>query len=124
MSFYDGLHRHTALLLSLTSSTFNLTKNEIKFKSLTSEFFIQQQIENFTYDGKKPHERLSDIFDGKVKATMLTEQFNIKAVIPKPIQGTITKNSVEDFFSIKSQNTVNSSASAKKHLQKTASRLY
>ena len=47
MSFYEGLHRHAALLLSLTSSSFNLTKNEIKFKSLTSEFFSQHQIENF-----------------------------------------------------------------------------
>lgn len=97
MSFYEGLHRHTALLLSLTSSTFNFTKNEIKFKSLTSEFFSQQQIENFKYDNKKPHERLSDIFDGKEKASMLSEQFNIKAIIPKPVKGPITKNSVEDF---------------------------
>ncbi len=29
MSFYEGLHRHTALVLSLTSSAFNITKNEI-----------------------------------------------------------------------------------------------
>ncbi len=29
MSFYEGLHGHTALLLSLTSSAFNLTKNKI-----------------------------------------------------------------------------------------------
>ena len=97
MSFYEGLHRHTALLLSLTSSAFNLTKNEIKFKSLTSEFFCQQQIENFKYDSKKPHERLSDIFDGKKKASMLTDQFNIKAIIPKSVKGPLSNNSVEDF---------------------------
>ncbi len=68
MSFYEGLHRHTALLLSLTSSAFNLTKNKIKFKSLTSEFFFQQKIENFKNDSKAPHEWLSDIFDGKENA--------------------------------------------------------
>ncbi len=85
MSFYEGLHRHTALVLTLTSSAFNLTKNEIKFKSLTSEFFSQQMIENFKYDSKKPHERLSDIFDGNEEANMLTEQFNIKAIIPKAV---------------------------------------
>ncbi len=68
MSFYEGLHRHTALVLSLTSSAFNITKNEIKYNSLTSEFFSQHQIENFKHDTKKPHERLSDIFDGKEKA--------------------------------------------------------
>jgi hypothetical protein len=60
------------------------------FKSLTSEFFCQQKIENFKNDSKAPHERLSDIFD-----------------LPR-----------------KSQNTVNSSATAKKRLQRTASRLY
>ncbi len=47
MRFYEGLHRHTALLLSLTSSAFNLTKNKIKFKSLTSDFFCQQKIKIF-----------------------------------------------------------------------------
>jgi len=97
MSFYEGLHRHTALMISLTSSAFNLLKNKIKFKSLTSEFFSQQQIENFKYDSKKPHERLSDIFDGKEKANMLTELFNIKAILPKSVQGPLSNNSVEDF---------------------------
>jgi hypothetical protein len=98
MSFYEGIHRHTDLLLSLTSSAFNLTKNEIKFKSLTSEFFSQQQIEKFKYDSKKPHQRLSDIFDGKEKAIMLTELFNIKAITPKSVTGPLNNNSVEDFI--------------------------
>jgi hypothetical protein len=97
MSFYEGLHRHTALLLSLTSSAFNLTKNEIKFKSLTSDFFCQQKIENFKKDSKEPHERLSNIFDGKENAKMLTEQFNIKAIIPKKVEGAISINAVENF---------------------------
>ncbi len=47
ISFYEGLHRHAALLLSLTSAAFNLTENEIKFKSLTKDYFRQQQLENF-----------------------------------------------------------------------------
>jgi hypothetical protein len=97
MSFYEGLHRHTALLLSLTSSAFNLTKNEIKFKSLTSEFFRQQKIENFKNDSKAPHERLRDIFDGKENAKMLTEQFNIKAIIPKKVEGPLSINAVKNF---------------------------
>ena len=117
MSFNEGLHRHTALLLSLTSSAFNLTKNEIKFKSLTSEFFSQQQIENFKYDSKKPHERLSDIFDSKEEASMLAELFNIKAIIPKPVKGPLSDNSVEDFIS-------KIRKFSEKRLQRTASRLY
>jgi hypothetical protein len=97
MSFYEGLHRHTALLLSLTSSAFNLMKKEIKFKSLTSEFFRQQKIENFKNDSKAPHEQLSDTFDGKENAKMLTEQFNIKAIIPKKVEGPLSINAVNNF---------------------------
>jgi hypothetical protein len=72
-------------------------KNEIKFKSLTSDFFSQQKIENFKNDSKKPHERLNDIFDGKEEAKMLTEPFNIKAIIPKAVKGPLSINSVENF---------------------------
>jgi hypothetical protein len=96
MSFYEGLHRHTALLLSLTSSAFNIAKNEIKFKSLTSEFFCQQKIENFKNDSKAPHEWLSDIFDGKENSKMLTEQFNIKAIISKKVEGPLSINAVDN----------------------------
>jgi hypothetical protein len=98
MSFYEGLHRHTALLLSLTSSAFNLTKNKIKFKSLTSDFFCHQKIENFKNDSKQPHKRLSDIFDGKENAKMLTEQFNLKAIIPKKVEETVSINAIENFM--------------------------
>ena len=97
MSFYEGLHRHTALLLSLTSSAFNLTKNEIKFKSLTTEYFQQQRLENFKRDSKQPHERLNDIFDGKVKAKMLSEIFNIKAIIPRKLEEPLKTNAVANF---------------------------
>ncbi len=52
ISFYGGLHRHAAMLLSLTLSVFNLTKNEIKFKSLTTNYFQEAQLENFKDDRK------------------------------------------------------------------------
>jgi len=99
MSFYEGLHRHSALLLSLTSSAFNLTKNEIKFQSLTTDYFEKQQLENFKKDSKQtPHERLNDIFEGKVNAKMLSEPFNLKAIIPKKVVGvTISLNAVAKF---------------------------
>ncbi len=66
-------------------SAFNLTKNEIKFKSLTKDYFQQQQLENFNENSKQPHERLYDIFDGKENAKMLTEPFNLRAIIPKKV---------------------------------------
>ncbi len=95
--FYERLHRNAALLLSLNSSAFNLTKNEIKFKSLTKDYFQQQQLENFKENSKQPHERLSDIFDGMENANMLTEPFNLRAIIPKKVDGAISINAVAEF---------------------------
>jgi hypothetical protein len=119
ISFYEGLHRHAAFLLSHTSSAFNLTKNEIKFKSLTTNYFQQQQLEYFKDDNKQLHERLSDIFDGTTDAQMLTKPFNLKGIIPNKsmVQSrliqlqTLLKNS---------PSTVKSLATARKRLQQTA----
>jgi hypothetical protein len=97
ISFYEGLHRHAALLLSLTLSAFNLTKNEIKFKSLTKDYFQQQHLENFKENSKQPHEQLSNIFDGKENPKMLTEPFNLRAIILKKVEGTISINAVAEF---------------------------
>ncbi len=97
ISLYEGLHRHSALLLSLTLFAFNLTKNEIKFKSLTKDYFQQQQLEIFKENSKQPHQGLSDIFDGKENAKMLTEPFNLRAIIPKKVEGAISINVVAEF---------------------------
>jgi hypothetical protein len=84
-------------LLSLTLSAFNLTKNEIKFKSLTKDYFQQQQLENFKGNSKQPHERLSDIFDGKENVKMLTQPFILRAIIPKKVEEAISINAVAEF---------------------------
>jgi hypothetical protein len=97
ISFYEGLHRHAALLSSLTLSAFNLTKNEIKFKSLTTDYFQQQQLENFKKNSKQPYERLSDIFDENADAQMLTQSFNLKGIIPNKVGGTMSINAVAEF---------------------------
>jgi hypothetical protein len=78
-------------------SAFNLTKNEIKFKSLTKDYFQQQQLENFKENSKQPHKWLNDIFDGKENMKMLTEPFNLRAIIPKKKKGTISINAVAEF---------------------------
>jgi hypothetical protein len=119
ISFYEGLHRHTALLLSLTLSDFNLTKNEIKFKSLTTDYFQQQQLENIKKNSKQPYKGLSDVFDGNADAQMLTQPFNLKGIIPNKVEGTMSINAVAEFTK-KSPSTVNSSATAKKRLRQTA----
>ncbi len=85
------------MLLSLTSSAFNLTKNEIKFKFLTTNYFQQQQLEHFKDNNKQPQERLSDIFDGTADAQMSTKPFNLKGIIPNKVDGAIKVNAAADF---------------------------
>jgi hypothetical protein len=48
-------------------------------------------------NSKQPNERLSDIFDGKENAKMLTEPFNLRAIIPKKVEGAISINAVAEF---------------------------
>ncbi len=40
---------------------------------------------------------LSDIFDGKENAKILSEPFNLRAIIPKKIEGAISINAVAEF---------------------------
>ena len=64
---------------------------------MTTDYYQQQRLENFKRDSKQPHEQLTDIFDGKVKAKMLSEIFNIKAIIPRKLEETLKKNAVANF---------------------------
>jgi hypothetical protein len=96
ISLYEGLHRHAALLLSLTLSAFNLIKNEIKIKSLTTNYLQQQQLKFFKDDSKQPRKQLSYIFDGNADVQMLTQPFNLKGIIPSKVEGTISVNAVAE----------------------------
>jgi hypothetical protein len=62
MTFYEGFHRHSALILSLLSSTFNIKENVFKNKSLNSQYFKEQQLVNFKDEISQPHKRLNEIF--------------------------------------------------------------
>jgi hypothetical protein len=62
MTFYEGLHRHSALMLSLLSSTFNIKENLFKNKSLNSQYFKEQHLVNFKDEATLPHKRLNEIF--------------------------------------------------------------
>jgi hypothetical protein len=123
ISFYEGLPRHAALLLSLTSSAFNLTKHEIKFKSLTKDYFQQQQLEHFKENSKQHHGRFSDIFDGKENTKNLTEPFILRAIIPKKVEGAISINAVAEFTN-KITKYSELISNSKNRLQRTAYHLF
>jgi hypothetical protein len=54
ISFYEGHHRHAALLITLLSAIFNPTKNVFKQKSLTAIYFREQQLNHYKEDTKTP----------------------------------------------------------------------
>ncbi len=76
---------------------FQLNQEWDKIHSLIKDYFQQQQLENFKENSKQPHEWLSDIFDGKENTKMLTEPFNLRAFIPKKVEGAISINAVAEF---------------------------
>jgi hypothetical protein len=97
MTFYEGLHQHSALILSLLSSIFNIKENMFKNKSLNSQYFKEQQLVNFKDEVSQPHECLNEIFAKTKKAPMITKTFHAKSRVPKPVTKG-NENTVPDFI--------------------------
>ncbi len=88
ISFYEGLHQHSALMLSLLSSTFNTTENLFKYKSLTTKYFKEQNLANFVNEMETPQVRLSEIFQKWIDAPMITKTFRVRGLVKKRMQWT------------------------------------
>ncbi len=97
MTFYEGLHRHSTLMLSLLSSTFNMKENLFKNKSLNSKYFKEQQLVNFKHKVSQPHKCLNEIFTKTTNAPMITSTFHAKGMVPKPVTKG-NESSVPDFI--------------------------
>ncbi len=85
MTFYEGLHRHSALMVSLLSSSFIIKENLFKNKSLNSQYLKEQHLVNFKDEATLPHECLNEIFDKTRNAPMITKALNVKGMVPKPV---------------------------------------
>jgi hypothetical protein len=85
MSFYEGLHRHAALLMCLLCSKIDLMSNKVNYGSLTADYFkTKVSVKIFKEPDKSPLEQLHGIFiDNTIKAPMLTTLATIKAFVPK-----------------------------------------
>jgi len=97
ISFYEGLHRHAALMLSLLSSTFNMRENILTHKTLTRAYFREQHLANYVEDDEQPHERLFAIFNREMTAQMLTKKFRVRGLIPKKKDSPESGHEVEAF---------------------------
>jgi hypothetical protein len=84
ISFYEGLHRHAALMMCLLSSKLDLVANKVTYGSLTAEYIrTKVSIKEITQPNKTPVEQLIGIYiDEDIKAPMLTTLVTIKAFNP------------------------------------------
>ena len=63
MSFYEGLHRHAALMMCLLCSKFDLMTNEVNYGSLNADYFKKKvSIKEFKEPDKSPLEQLNEFF--------------------------------------------------------------
>jgi hypothetical protein len=97
MPFYEELHRHSALIFSLLSSTFNIKENMFKKKSLNSQYLNEQQLVNFKDEVSQPHGCLNEIFAKTRNAPMITKMFHAKGMVPKPVTKA-NESTVPDFI--------------------------
>jgi hypothetical protein len=96
ISFYEGLHQHASLLITLISAAFDTTNNILKFKTLSVEYFKQHQLLNFKSVNEAPHECLNKIFKRKISAPMLTATFPVKCIIMHKVEGVPPQGSVDE----------------------------
>jgi hypothetical protein len=87
MTFYEGLHQHSALMLSLLSTKINIKENLFKNKSLNSQYFKEQHLVNFKDEATLPHKHLNEIFVKTRNAPMITKVFNVKGMAPASYKG-------------------------------------
>ena len=94
ISFYDGLHRHSALILSLLSTTVNMRENNLTHKSLTSTYFKEHHLANYVDEEESPDARLSAIFKKNIEAKMITNKFRVRGLIPKQLGNEVHESKV------------------------------
>jgi hypothetical protein len=85
MSFYEGLHRHAALMMCLLDYKIYLVSNKVNHDNLTANYFkTKVSIKEFKEPYKLPLEQLERIsIDEDVKVPMLTTLVTIRAFIPR-----------------------------------------
>ena len=83
-SFFEGMHRHAAIIAGLLCSKFNHTTNELMPGSLTlDDFEIEGAIKNFKRPSNTVEEHLDLIFAKEFDAPMFHNDFHISAYVPK-----------------------------------------
>jgi hypothetical protein len=86
-SFFEGMHRHAAIVAGLLCSKFDHITNELKPGSLTlDDFKIDSAMKNFKDPGTTVEEHLDRIMAKVYKALMFHSKFHVSAYVPKPLR--------------------------------------
>jgi hypothetical protein len=83
-SFFEGMHRHAAIVAGLLCSKFDHATNELKPGSLTlGDFKIDGAVKNFKVSSTTVEEHLDRIIAKEFKAPMFHNEFHVSAYVPK-----------------------------------------
>jgi hypothetical protein len=83
-SFFEGMHRHAAIVTGLLCSQFNHITNELELGSLTlMDFSGEGVIKSFKGPGVSVKDHLNRIMTKELEPPMLTNTFLLSAYIPK-----------------------------------------
>ncbi len=83
-SFFEGMHRHAAIVACLVCSKFDHTTNELKPGSLTLDNFRNEgAVKNFKVPGTTVKDHLDQIMAKEFNAPMFHNEFHLSVYIPK-----------------------------------------
>jgi hypothetical protein len=82
-SFFEGMHRHAAIITGLLCSKFNHSTNKLIPGSLTMEQFKNESIKNFKEPRTTVSNHLNQIMARQFEAPMFDNQFHMSAYVPK-----------------------------------------
>ena len=87
-SFFEGMHRHAAIVAGLLCSKFNHMINELKLGSLTlKDFSGDTVLKSYKDPGISVEDHLNKIMTKQLDPPMLTNTFHLSAYIPKQVLG-------------------------------------
>jgi hypothetical protein len=83
ISFVEGLHRHAAIVMCLTCSTFDLQDNKLVHNCLKKKEFRLVGVPHYKETDMSPIQVLNSIIKAEFDAPMLTNHIQVQSLHPK-----------------------------------------
>ncbi len=82
ISFVEGLHKHAAIVMCLTCSTFDLEDNKLVHNSLKNKHFKPAGVHHYKESDMSPIQILNSIIKAEFDAPMLTNHIQVQILHP------------------------------------------